>query len=106
MATDQVKIDRSVGKNMIKVSVSRAFGQGEQLNAEMDVPVGEAKEAVDMMYDNVITPRAVSYIKETVTYQLEQDFMAYTAEERDILLQNKDTIDAKVQSRIKEKRNK
>lgn len=82
----EVKISRAVGKNMIKVQVSKSFGQSEQLNAEMDVPLTGAKDATNFMYENVIRPRALSYIRETVEYQLEQDLMAYEVTEREVIL--------------------
>jgi hypothetical protein len=96
----KVKIDRAVGKNMVKISVSHTFGQNEQLNAEMDVPLEEAEKATEMMFEKVVNVRELDFRREVAKYQLEQDLMAYEAEERDIILRNKDVIKKNVKARI------
>ncbi len=67
----------------VEIVAVKTLGSNERLEAKVKVPLKDARPAVVALYKNVIVPRSLSHVQETVEYQLKMDYMARKVKERD-----------------------
>lgn len=85
-----MKVDYSkINDVEVKIVVSKAFGNAEQVNAEATCKIELADVVTDALAEKILTRRALSYTQETVDMQLIADQMAREIEARDKAEQDK-----------------
>lgn len=72
-----------VADQKIEIVVVKSLGTTERLEVKAETTLKDAQAVTLALYKNVVTPRALTYIKETVDYQLEADRMSRVITERD-----------------------
>lgn len=74
----------SVKDKTVEIVVVKTLGTSERLEVKVVTELQHARAATLSVYKEVIAPRSLTHIKETVDYQLEADRLSREIKQRDL----------------------